>query len=233
MSTEHAGKKEETPTPQNFMIFELEGAAVNGREHLFEAAKKVFADAGIKLADRVFARYCVHAAPPYVIEQLVAEQGAGKLNSDAAEKIIADYTARILKDKPKLHPLFVELLDEANSRGIKVTALSVLPEDIAREVLSKTGLAGKHVDLVSFPQNERHFPRTDCWLKVPRAASKSPRACIAVAGSHDSGKSALAAGMRCVVVPDQYTSFQDFSGADAVIESKEDLEVSALFDSLI
>ncbi len=34
-------------------------------------------------------------------------------------------------------------------------------------------------------------------------------------------KSAMSADLRCVAVPDSFTAFQDFSGADLILESLE------------
>lgn len=226
-----AGDTEETTSPY-MLLFELEGAAVDGRAKLYAAASRVFKSAGITLSEREFSRHCVHAAPPYVIEKLLAECGQGKLNEDAAERIMADYTQRIHKDAPSLHPVFQSVLEEAGRRGIRATAISVLPEETARAVLTRSGIDQDNIDLQLFPENERHFPRTDCWLKVPRSQGKSPRRCIAVAGCRDSGKSALSSGMRCIVVTDQYTSYQDFSGVDAVLDDGDSYSLPELFDDL-
>ncbi|HMO49512.1 MAG TPA: hypothetical protein PKE26_03680 [Kiritimatiellia bacterium] len=227
-----ATEKSDTATSQYMLLFELEGAALNGRAKLFEATREVFQEAGLALNERQFARHCVHAAPAYVTERVIAELGGGKLGDEAAARILAGYTTRMQHDAASLHPNFVAVLDEAARRGIRATALTVLPEDIARNIMDKTGLAARQVDVMFFPENERHFPRTDCWLKVPRSLSKAARACIAIAGTRDSGKSAVSAGMRCLVIPDTFTAYQDFGGVDAVLDSLDDIVLSELLDAL-
>jgi beta-phosphoglucomutase-like phosphatase (HAD superfamily) len=217
---------------QNILLFELEGAAIDGRGKLFEAAQQVFKQAGLTLKENVFARYCVHAAPAYVVEQLVAEQGGDKLNGDAASHIVSVYVDLMRKAKHKPSERFTKVINEAVRRGMKITALTVLPEDIARQALDQSGIGDKGVELILFPENERHFPRTECWLRIPRTYNRSPRACIAIAGCRDSGKSALSAGMRCIVVPDQFTSYQDFSGVDAVLDGDEDYTLADLIDAI-
>jgi len=227
-----ATDKSETATSQYMLLFELEGAALNGRAKLYAAARDAFKQAGLELTERQFARYCVHAAPTHVIERLVAELGEGKLGDDTEARILAGYTARIQQEAVDVHPTFSAVLAEASRRGIRASALTILPEDIARGVLEKTGMAARQVELILFPENERHFPRTECWLKVPRSMNKAARACIAVAGSRDAGKSALSAGMRCLIVPDTFTAYQDFSGVDAVLDNLEDFPLPELFDAL-
>jgi beta-phosphoglucomutase-like phosphatase (HAD superfamily) len=221
----------ETTNPQHMLLFELEGAAIDGRSKLFEAAQGVYKAAGLSLKENVFSRYCIHSSPAYVAEQLVA--GEDKLDASAAEKIVAAYVELMKKAKFKPHAKFTEVFNEASKRGMKAAALTVLPEEVAQQILDSSGLSAKGVELVLFPENERHFPRTECWLRVPRSHSKSPRACIAIAGCRDSGKSALAAGMRCIVVPDSFTSYQDFSGADAVLDGSEETGLSELLDAIV
>jgi len=221
----------ETSTSQYALIFELEGAAVDGRSKLFEAAKAVFQKAGVKLNENQFARHCTHGSTPSIVDNLIEHLGGEKLNDDAAETILTDYTARI-KNGTTIHPLFLNLLKEAKRRGIHASAISVLPEEVAQGVLEKSGLAGHGVELHSFAESERHFPRVDCWMKVSRQVAKTPRACIAIAGTRDSGKSALSSGMRCVIIPDQFTAYQDFSGVDIILENSDDYTPSALFNIL-
>lgn len=214
------------------LLFELEGAALNARAKLFAAAKTVLAEAGIELNEHVFGRHCKSSSPVAIVDHLVASTSHGKLGRDAAEKIIAGYLASMKNGDLATHAMLKALLDETAKRGIKAAALSALPEDTARNALAKSGLAARGVELILFPEDERHFPRTDCWLRHPRSLSKSARACIAVAGSQDASKSALASGMRCLVVPDQFTAHQDFSGVDAVLDGSDDLSLSELIDAI-
>lgn len=222
----------ETSSSSRILLFELEGAAIDGRAKLFQAAKSVFKDAGLDLSEHAFARYCVHASPGHITEQLVAGLGGDKLDGQASSRIMTAYVENIKKGGAKPNQKFASVLDEAAKRGMKAAALTVLPEPVAYEVLEKSGIAAKGVELVLFPENERHFPRTECWLRLPRAQSKPARACIAIAGCRDSGKSALSSGMRCIIVPDQFTSYQDFGGVDAVLDGSEDAELAELFDAI-
>lgn len=225
-------KESDSTGSQNILLFELEGAALEGRAKLFEAAREVFSSAGVALKEQAFSKYCIHGSASYIAEQLVAGAGGGKLDHGAAEKIVADYVVLMRKAKNKSNAKLEEVLAHAIKRGIKVAALSVLPEDVAQAALEQSGLAAKGVELVLFPENERHFPRTECWLRVPRSLHRSPRACIAIAGCRDSGKSALSSGMRCIIIPDKFTSYQDFSGVDAVLDGSEDIDLGELIDAI-
>ena len=227
------GAATEGSTSQFVLLFELEGAAVDGRSKLYDSAKSVFQKAGIKLSDREFARYCTHGSTAGIVHKLVEELGKGKLNDSSAETILAHYHDSLKDGSVHVHPIFTRILKETGKRGMSATAISVLPEEIAQAILDKSGMTAQGVVLHAFPETERHFPRVDCWMKVCRQVTKSPRTSIAIAGSRDSGKSALSSGMRCVIVPDNFTSYQDFSGADAVLDNPDDhSSLSELFDTL-
>ncbi|HMP89539.1 MAG TPA: hypothetical protein PJ991_05030 [Kiritimatiellia bacterium] len=221
----------EIATAQIGMIFELEGAAVNGRASLYEAAKNVFQKAGITLSHSQFARHCNQGSATGIINKLIEDVGNDKLPDDAAEAIQAEYTT-LIQQGVKLHPLFSNLLKEAANRGMAIAAISVLPEIAATTVFEKSGLAGQGVILHTFEPGERHFPRVDCWMKICRQVVRNPRACVAIAGSRDAGRAALSSGMRCLILPDAFTSYQDFSGADLVLENFDDYSPADVFSAL-
>lgn len=222
----------ETTSSAYVILFELEGAAVNGHQKLFEACQAGFKKAGATLNELQFSRQCTHGAVPAIIAKLAAEYGNGQVSAEAEEAIFQDYVARLDREQVTVNPAFAEVLKVTRSRGIRAFALTILPEDTARSVLEKSGLAGQGIELHAFASNERHFPRVDCWMKICRQVAKSPRACIAVAGSRDSGKSALSSGMRCIVAPTSFTAYQDFGGVDAVLDSAEDIDMKELIASL-
>lgn len=216
---------------QSVLVFELEGAAVNGRAKLYDVLQDAFKDAGLSLTKFQFARYCLHGAVPDIIAKVVAELGQGKIKDGAEEALFNDFSASFGKNV-QVHPIFSAVLAEAASRGMAMHAVTILPEDSAKQALEAAGLAKHNVEVHAFPASERHFPRVDCWMKVVRVAAKSPRSCIAVIGCRDSGKSALSSGLRCVVVPDSFTAYQDFGGTDAVLENTEDYPVKDLLNDL-
>ena len=74
------------------------------------------------------------------------------------------------------------------------------------------------------------FPRADDWLKMLKQCGKERCTLVAVVSSQVACKGALTAGAACIAVPDQFTSFQDFSGAKLVLDSLSDEKPDALLD---
>ena len=119
-------------------------------------------------------------------------------------------------------------LRSALAEGCILGALTTIPDDAARTLAERLGLAALDVHVVSFPADSRAFPGGDVWLKAAKAVGCRARRTVAVAGSGSSCRSALAAGMRCIAVPDAFSSFQDFGGADAVVERIADVDLPSV-----
>jgi beta-phosphoglucomutase-like phosphatase (HAD superfamily) len=78
------------------------------------------------------------------------------------------------------------------------------------------------------------LPTPDSWLSLLKSMAITPRCAIALVDGATACKSALAVGMGCGVVPDCFTAWQSFTGADFVAENASELElnkISALFST--
>jgi beta-phosphoglucomutase-like phosphatase (HAD superfamily) len=62
--------------------------------------------------------------------------------------------------------------------------------------------------------------------------SMSPGVCVVIATCSMSSKAAVSSGMRCVVIPDKFTAFQDFGGADYVSDELDEAAIDKAFSLL-
>jgi beta-phosphoglucomutase-like phosphatase (HAD superfamily) len=85
--------------------------------------------------------------------------------------------------------------------------------------MDKLGLDEKGTVVLSNGSQDKHLPSSDSWLKLAKSMKVPASCCVVIASSSRACKAALSAGMRCVALPDKFTSFQDFGGADFVLES--------------
>ena len=101
--------------------------------------------------------------------------------------------------------------------------------------MQKCGFDEAGVELLAFACDEGNSRNINMWRKLADAVSVRPTMCVVITTSAESCGEALAAGMRCIVVPDKFTSFQDFGGADLIADSIDDAtrrEVFSLLESL-
>lgn len=215
------------------LLFELEGVAIEARKAEFEVLQSLLREQHVKVTPFHFVKHCLNTSPlqylPVLLEQLgsrkiSAEKLAGEINSGMALYLASREAA--------LKPSLKKILSAAAERDMPVAMLTSIKASTAESLMTQLGMKEWNVRLFDFEQADRIFPRADCWLKIAKALSRTPRQCLAVAGSMISTKAALSAGMRCVAVPDEFTVFQDYSGADMVLESDADFNARELLDLL-
>ncbi len=215
------------------LLFELEGLAADGRGAAFRVLNSLLGEQG-KAVDRVlYSRFCLDAFPGAYLPELLqalelSKQQTAKLAEDVRNGTFMELHAKA--DPPS--PALAELLHRARERGVSIGVLSSFAEERAREIFTQLGLDAFDAQLFCFSEVEDAFPRPDCWLKVAKSLGKNPVYCGVIAGSQLAVKSALSAGMPCVATPDEFTAFQDFSGANVVLDQLGDEPVDEVLGAL-
>jgi len=223
MAEEDAPKEVEETAPRCAVLFELENVAGDGRRIVFDVLKSVLADKGVKLTPLVFSKECLQPSVSSFLPGLLQSVGKTRLSE---QKLLAEITEGIKLSfaggSTKLSPGAAKLMAAASEHGIARGAVSRLDEDVAAQLMERLGLAEGGVGLCCGSDDEDESITPEVWEKLARSLSVKPALCVAVVTSADACRSALAAGMRCVVVPDMFTAFQDFGGADEVADTLDD-----------
>lgn len=216
------------------LLFELEYIAVDARKAAFDTLSGLLKEHKVELTPVQFSRYCLHPAPDYYMAELLDVLGAKKLSAEKlAEDVVGGVSMYLSSKEAVLNPGFKNVLDAVMNKGdIAVGALSALGEPQAEALMKKIGLDEEIIDLFAYGCEDHVFPEADTWMKIAKVMSKSPRQCVALASSQTSCKSALSAGTRCIAVPDAFTSFQDFGGVDAVVDSYDEVNIGELLEEL-
>jgi len=202
------------------VLFELEGIAGSGREATYEVLKSILGEQGIPITPVHISRFCLRSAPEQYMEDLLeavsaSRQSANKLAEDARSGI----AMQLSQKTNSLPDPITNLLKAVGDQGIPIAALTALPKATAEALMENLGMNSLGVQLfVAEQTDDEHFPRADSWLKIAKALNRSPFHCGVIASTHAASKSALSAGMRCVAIPDHFTAFEDFSGANVIIE---------------
>ena len=215
------------------LLFQLDGVATDARRAAYDVLSSILGDDKVKFSEAQFSRHCLLPSPQRYIPALLEELGA-KTN---AKKLAEDVTSGVVMNISKtsaLRPGFTAVLDEAKKRNITIGAITALPEAQAETVIKKLGLDKWEVTLFAAEEQvDDVYPRTDTLIKIAKAMKMSQRRCAVLAGDRAGARAALSAGMRCAVTPDSFTSFQDFGGADLIVDSLADLSPAEILDTLL
>ena len=167
----------------------------------------------------MYSRYCLATAPAAYMPNLL--DACGKA-SDGAAKIASEVNSKIANALFGATPdaALKEVLKSVLADGVRLGAVSSMEPDAAKKLIEKLGLS--ETDVVLHSGNgyvEASGISPEAWHHRARSIKISPRACVVIGSHADLCLSAVAAQMQCVVVTDKYTNFQDFGGADYVMDT--------------
>ncbi len=151
----------------------------------------------------------------YMAEELGVPGSPGEINAAIVARMLARYG-----EAPPLVPGAVEAVRMAAARWQLAIASSSNPE-LIEVVLRAARLSELFRVTVSSQEVPRGKPAPDVYLEAARRLGVRPAACTAVEDSHNGIRSAKAAGMRVVAVPNPHFPPDDeaLAQADAVVQS--------------
>lgn len=212
------------------LIFELEYVAARTRAVEFASLKSAMKTKGVELTPILYSRSDMSPLHRAAVTDLLTR--AGK-KSDAIEKAVAEVDRTVTdycENKAELDKGLEKLIKATMARNIPIITFTALPKAIALKLMKKLGLDALGVELIIPDDVKATFPRADNWLKMLKQCNKEHATIVAVVSSQVACKGALTAGAATIVVPDEFTSFQDFSGAKMVLENLADEKPDTILD---
>ncbi|MEI6892612.1 MAG: hypothetical protein V5783_10620 [Pontiella sp.] len=212
------------------LIFELEYVAAKTRAVEFASLQSAAKTKGVELSAIGFSRSGMSPLHRPAVTAVLKQ--AGK-KTDAIEKAVGEVdktVANYCENEAELDVGLAKLIKATQNRGIPVITFTALPEKIAKKLMTKLGLDTLGVELLIPEEVKDSFPRADDWLKMLKQCNMEHATLVAVVSSQVACKGALTAGAACIVVPDEFTVFQDFSGAKMVLDSVADEKPNTILD---
>ncbi|MBC8206335.1 MAG: hypothetical protein ISR85_02325 [Kiritimatiellales bacterium] len=220
----------EKSTAREVLFFELETFAASGREAMFDALKKVMKSKELDVTQALFAKCGLTSRPAAAIQAMIDDSGRNLTTGDQLADQAETALKKFFADGAELNAALPALIKAAQAQGIEVVALSPWGEEQAAALMKKLGLDELGVELVALDCKEAVFPRADHWLRLLKQREQDTIPVIALVSSAAACRGALTAGATCVAVPDQYTSFEDFSGAKLILDSLGEMKPAELLD---
>jgi len=195
------------------ILWDNDGVLVDTEQLYFEATKEVLGEVGVELTEELFKMISLREGRSCF--DLAAERGmtAGEIS--------------VLREKRNL--LYSNLLRSGvqTMDGVEHT-LHTLQGRVSMGVVTSsrkehfdlihaaTGLMPYFDFVVTFEDYEHTKPDPDPFLTAIRKNGLQKERCIVVEDSERGLRAALAAGIRCIVVPNRLTGENDFSGAHGI-----------------
>jgi HAD superfamily hydrolase (TIGR01509 family) len=209
------------------VVFDLDGLLIETEELWDEVREAVVRERGgrwTESAQRDMMGMSSTEWSRYMHDELGVPDSPEEINRLVVERMAERY-----RDHLPLLPGAVEAVERiAARRPLAVASSSNRP--LIDLVLELSGLASSFRVTVSSEEVERGKPAPDVYLEAARRLGVAPERCAAVEDSESGIRSAKAAGMRVVAIPNRSFRPSDdaLAAADVVLASLDELTPAAI-----
>jgi HAD superfamily hydrolase (TIGR01509 family) len=204
------------------VVFDLDGVLIHSEEIWDEVRGAYVVERGGRYDARIQRAVMGMSSPEwsaYLHETAGVPDDPQAINAELVRRMLEAYRA----DLP-LVPGAVEVVGPL-ARQYRLALASSANRELIDEVLEVSGLEDCFEVTVSSEEVARGKPAPDVYLEAARRLAVPPERCVAVEDSHSGIRSAKAAGMRVVAIPNP--SFppdeEALAHADVVIRSLDEL----------
>lgn len=201
--------------PIRHVLWDHDGIIVDTEPIFFEATARVMAKHGIRCdADR----WAALQDGGRGIGRLLDEAGLDGRRRAEVRGMRDELYAELLAERSVLIPgarRTVETVTERFRSAMVTTSLRRYVDQMHR----RSGLLDHFEHIVTAEDCARHKPHPEPYLHAMELLGATPETCVAIEDSPRGLASALAAGVRCVVVRTDFIAPERLRGADHVLES--------------
>lgn len=211
------------PQKPGAVIFDMDGLMIDSEGNQSVSYEKVLREHGVE------PQYDAHGVIQVVGMRAVDNWKRLKDKHDLAasvEELMArkkEIYHALLREGVQIQPGLIELLADLKTKDIKRAIASSSTRGSIDLVIGHLGLHDYFDAIVSGEDVIHGKPAPDIYLKATRLIDVSPGDCVALEDAGEGVAAAKAAGMKVIAVPNLYTEKQDFSEADLVIGSLQEL----------
>jgi HAD superfamily hydrolase (TIGR01509 family) len=209
------------------VVFDLDGVLLQSEEVWDAVRERYVRERGGRYDDEVQRAMMGMSAPEW---SAFLHEEAGV--PDSPEQINADVVALMLEAYRRELPLLpgAAAVVRRIAERFPLALASSSNRAIFEEVLRLAGIAGCFAATVSSEEVPRGKPAPDVYLEAARRLGVAPETCSAVEDSHSGIRSAHAAGMRVIAIPNaSYPPDDDaLALSDVVLESLAALTTSVI-----
>jgi len=209
------------------VVFDLDGVLLRSEEVWDAVRERYVRERGGRYDEEVQRAMMGMSAPEwsrFLHEEAGVPDDLDEINSEVVRRMLEAYRREL-----PLLPGAVEAVRRA-ADAFPLALASSSNREVFEEGLELTGLADCFRATVSSEEVEHGKPAPDVYLEAARRLGVAPERCTAVEDSHAGIRSARAAGMRVVAIPNAaYPPDEEaLALADAVVRSLDELTVDVL-----
>lgn len=204
------------------VVFDMDGVLVDSEQLWDEIREQLARERGGRWSDTAQADMMGMSSPEwsrYMHDVVGLAESPDEINAEVVRRLLARY-----EESLPLLPGAVEAV-ERMALAFPLAIASSSNREIIDAVLARAGIARHFAATVSSEEVARGKPAPDVYLEAARRLGVDAAACAAVEDSRNGIRSAHAAGMRVVAIPNLHYPPPDeaLALADAVLRSLDEL----------
>jgi beta-phosphoglucomutase family hydrolase len=203
------------------VIFDMDGLMVDTEPLYSQAMQQVAQKRGkcftLELKQKIMGRLAIDSMR--IFKEALGLNESPEEILEEREKIYGKLIAQEIKPMPGLFKV-LELLDKM---GIRKAIASSSKRCWIELIIDKLGIRNQFEIIVSGQEIQRGKPNPDIYLLAAKKLNLKPQQCLVIEDATSGVKSAKSANMKCIAIPNQFTQGLDFSGADLVLNSLEEI----------
>jgi HAD superfamily hydrolase (TIGR01509 family) len=210
------------------VIFDMDGLLIDTEWHDYHSWCDAFAECGGELRIEEWVRQVgVWGGLEEITHRLALLAGAADRLAAVTRRRRESLRRRVQESMEPM-PGVIALLDELEERRIPRAVASSSETEWVRFVLGGMGIGPRLNAIVTGDDVRARKPAPDVYLCAAERVGVDPARCVALEDSATGIAAALAAGMRCVAVPNRLTCFHDLSAAHAQVSGLSEVTVEWL-----
>jgi len=183
------------------VIFDMDGLLIDSEPFWREAAKEVFANYDIRLSDKQYSTTTGLRTREFVPWWLSKFNVPEKEYLSVEEKIVKAVIRKV-QERGKVMPGVDYVFKFFHQHNFKIGLASSSNETLIHVVIERLGI-GNYLHAIASAENLPHGkPHPQVYLNCAEALHSNPVECLCFEDSFNGMIAALAARMRCVVVPE-------------------------------
>jgi HAD superfamily hydrolase (TIGR01509 family) len=201
-------------------LWDNDGVLVDTEHLFFRATSEIFGGSGIEVTRELYVDYAMRHGRS--LFELMAARGVGEEEIRRIRSRRDDRYTQLLREGVEVMPGVRETLASLQGQ-LPMAIVTASGREHFELIHAGLGLLRHFEFVLADGDYARHKPEPDPYLAAARRLGLDPSDCIAVEDSERGLRAAVAAGMRCLVVPSGFSAGGDFSAADRVLDSASDI----------
>ena len=197
-------------------IIEFDFTALDGATILFDIARERLAECGIELTPKLEALHLVNGNCQGALRELFEKMGKKNDPAKAARELMDAFRAALTEKAPSGFTAgFKAFVGALTEKGLKCVIATRADTETLKPLMAD--FDEKLVAAYSEPSLTYGNCKWDAWRRAVRTNDLIEMLTVAVTGSGYGVRSALIAGLPALAIVHDHVAYQDFGGADAVV----------------